>query len=75
MAYTTSEQRCDTPSESELDGYFITDNVYCKACGRQFAADAMDRIIAPEQRTRIEHLLCERISLRGICRTVGVSLT
>jgi insertion element IS1 protein InsB len=23
----------------------------------------------------IEHLLCERISLRGICRAVGVSLT
>jgi hypothetical protein len=44
-------------------------------CGRQFTADAMDRSIAPEQRLRIEQLLCERISLRGICRAVGVSLT
>ena len=34
-----------------------------------------DRSIAPEQRLRIEQLLCERISLRGICRAVGVSLT
>jgi len=35
----------------------------------------MDWRIAPEQRRRIEQLLCERISLRGICRTMGVSLT
>jgi len=35
----------------------------------------MDQSIAPEQRLRIEQLLRERISLRGICRGVGVSLT
>ncbi len=34
-----------------------------------------ERIISSEQRTLVEHLLCERISLRGICRAVGVSLT
>jgi len=50
-------------------------NHQCKACGRQFTADAMDWRIAPEQRRRIEQLLCGRISLRGICRTMGVSLT
>jgi insertion element IS1 protein InsB len=50
-------------------------NHQCKACGRQFVATAEDRIIADEQRTLIEHLLRERISLRGICRAVGVSLT
>jgi insertion element IS1 protein InsB len=38
-------------------------------------ADATDRSISHEQRTLIEHLLRERISLRGICRAVGVSLT
>jgi insertion element IS1 protein InsB len=32
------------------------------------------RLISDEQRTLIEHLLRERISLRGICRAVGVSL-
>jgi insertion element IS1 protein InsB len=36
---------------------------------------AEDRLISDEQRTLIEHLLRERISLRGICRAVGVSLT
>ena len=50
-------------------------NHQCKACGRQFVASAEDRSISYEQRTLIEHLLRERISLRGICRAVGVSLT
>jgi insertion element IS1 protein InsB len=50
-------------------------NHQCKACERQFVATAEDRSIADEQRTLIEHLLRERISLRGICRAVGVSLT
>ena len=50
-------------------------NHQCKAYRRQFVASAEERIIASEQRTLIEHLLCERISLRGICRAVGVSLT
>jgi insertion element IS1 protein InsB len=50
-------------------------NHQCKACGRQVVASAEERIIASEQRMLIEHLLCERISLRGICRAVGVSLT
>jgi insertion element IS1 protein InsB len=47
----------------------------CKACGRQCVAGAAERIIADEQRTLSEYLLRERISLRGICRAVGVSLT
>jgi transposase-like protein len=47
----------------------------CKACGRQFVVSPEEHIISAEQRTLIEHLLCERISLRGICRAVGVSLT
>ena len=34
----------------------------------------IDRSIVHEQRRHIAHLLRERISLRGICRTVGVSL-
>jgi len=50
-------------------------NHQCKACERQFSATADDRLIADEQRKRIEQLLCERIALRGICRAVGVSLT
>src|SRR4030095_3201075 len=47
----------------------------CKACERQFRATADDRLMTDEQRTRVEHLLRECISLRGSCRAVGVSLT
>ena len=50
-------------------------NHQCKVCGRQFVASTEDRIISSAQHTLIEHLLRERISLRGICRAVGVSLT
>jgi len=50
-------------------------NHQCKACGRQFVASAEDHIVSDEERTVIEHLLRERISLRGTCRAVGVSLT
>src|SRR6266478_3869227 len=50
-------------------------NHQCKACERQCGATADDRLIADERRTMVEHLLRERVSLRGICRAVGVSLT
>ena len=50
-------------------------NHQCTTCGRQFVVSAEDRIISHEQRTLITLLLRERISLRGICRAVGVSLT
>jgi insertion element IS1 protein InsB len=50
-------------------------NHQCKACGRQFVASAEAHLVSDERRTLIAHLLCERISLRGICRAVGVSLT
>ena len=46
----------------------------CQACGRQFVASPEDCLISDEQRTLIEHLRRERISLRGICRAVGVCL-
>jgi hypothetical protein len=42
-------------------------NHFRKNCARQFSADA-------ERRMDIENLLRERISRRGICRAVGVSL-
>ncbi len=45
-----------------------------KACERQFVEQADQRRISDEQRALVERLLLERISLRGICRTVGVGL-
>jgi transposase-like protein len=49
-------------------------NHQCKDCGRQFVVDATHREIGAEQRTVVERLLCEKISLHGICRTIGVSI-
>ena len=49
-------------------------NHQCKVCGRQFVVDATKRVIAEEQRILVERLLCEKISLQGICRAIGVSL-
>jgi insertion element IS1 protein InsB len=45
-----------------------------KVCGRAFVRSPANYLITEEQRTLIERLLLERISLRGICRSVGVGL-
>jgi hypothetical protein len=47
-------------------------NHQCKACGRQFVNDSHH--IKQEKRELIKRMLLERISLRGICRVVNVSL-
>jgi insertion element IS1 protein InsB len=49
-------------------------NHKCKACGRAFVLVPENRVITEEQRALIERLLLERISLRGICRALGVDL-
>src|SRR5215831_18546501 len=47
----------------------------CKNCERPLSAGADNLLISPERRAEIANLLRERLSLRGICRAVGVSLT
>ena len=49
-------------------------NHRCKVCGRAFVLTPDNVVITEEQRALIERLLRERISLRGICRAVGVGL-
>jgi hypothetical protein len=49
-------------------------NHRCKQCGHQFVAHAEHRVIAQAQRSLVERLLLEKISLHGICRAVGVSI-
>jgi insertion element IS1 protein InsB len=51
-----------------------TQNHRCKRCGRAFVLNPENQMLTEEQRTLIERLLLERISLRGICRAVGVGL-
>src|SRR4030095_12451634 len=50
-------------------------NHLCKNCERRFSAGADTLLISSERRAEIANLLRERLSLRGICRAVGVSLT
>jgi insertion element IS1 protein InsB len=49
-------------------------NHHCHDCGRQFVQCFEQYLISEEKRGLIERLLVERISLRGICRAVGVKL-
>jgi IS1 family transposase len=49
-------------------------NHRCKRCGRAFVLNPENPVITEEQRSLIERLLVERISLRGICRAMGVGL-
>lgn len=50
-------------------------NYQCKSCDRQFVADNQKKTVAQEQMEQIRKLLLERISLRGICRVMNVSLS
>jgi hypothetical protein len=49
-------------------------NHQCCGCGRQFGQCFEQYLITEDKRGLIERLLVERISLRGICRAVGVKL-
>jgi IS1 family transposase len=49
-------------------------NHQCKDCGRQFVDCFEQYLVSDETRELIERLLLERLSLRGICRAVGVGL-
>ena len=49
-------------------------NHSCQACGHPFVSHADNRVMHEEQRTLVERLLREKISLHGICRAVGVSI-
>lgn len=46
----------------------------CETCGRQFVLLATQRLVPTKDRTLVERLLCEKLSLHGICRVVGVSI-
>jgi len=49
-------------------------NRCCKDCGYQFVLDAVHRVMTPDQRSLVERLFLEKISLRGICRAMSVSI-
>jgi insertion element IS1 protein InsB len=49
-------------------------NYQCKDCGRQFVDGFEQYLVSDDTRALIERLLVERISWRGICRAMGVTL-
>jgi insertion element IS1 protein InsB len=62
-------------SHIKRNGYthYGKQNYRCKDCDRQFVEDSQH--IGEEMKDLIKVLLLERLSLRGICRVTGVSLT
>jgi insertion element IS1 protein InsB len=67
--------RCQSPKHKK-NGHIHNgkQNHQCHDCGRQFVNCFEQDRVSADTRALIEHLLVERISLRGICRAVGVKL-
>ena len=53
--------------------HYRKQNYRCKGCGRQFVRDSQR--VDEAARALVKKLLLERLSLRGICRVTGLSLT
>jgi insertion element IS1 protein InsB len=67
--------RCQSPKYKK-NGHIHNgkQNYRCHNCGRQFVDCFEQDRVSDDTRALIERLLVERISLRGICRAVGVTL-
>ena len=67
--------RCKSPKYKK-NGHIHNDkqNHHCHDCGCQFVQCCQQYLITDDKRGLIERLLLERLSLRGICRAVGVIL-
>ena len=67
--------RCQSPKYKK-NGHIHNSkqNHHCHDCGRQFVQCFEQYLISDDKRGLIERLLVERISLRGICRAVGIKL-
>src|SRR5918992_5172998 len=67
--------RCQSPKYKK-NGHIPNgkQNHQCHDCGRQFVECFEQHLVSDDIRALIERLLVERISLRGICRAVGVGL-
>jgi insertion element IS1 protein InsB len=67
--------RCQSPKFKE-NGHIHNgkQNHHCHGCGGQFVESFEQYLISDDRRALIKRLLLERISLRGICRAVGVTL-
>ena len=53
--------------------HYRKQNYRCTSCGRQFVRDSQR--VSDDTRALAKRLLLERLSLRGVCRVTGLSLT
>ena len=75
MMIRTTCPRCDqTDYKKHGKTHPGKQNYRCRRCGREFIQELKREPIAPEPQALVKKLLLERLSLRGICRVVGVSL-
>jgi insertion element IS1 protein InsB len=68
--------RCQSLKYKKKNGHIHNgkQNPHCHDCGRQFVDCFEHYLIADDTCALIERLLVERMSLRGLCRAVGVGL-
>ena len=62
-----------SPTKRNGHTHYGKQNYQCPACPRQFVQDSQH--IEDETKALVKRLLLERLSLRGICRVTGISLT
>jgi insertion element IS1 protein InsB len=72
--HSLSCPRCGV-SHTKKNGHthYRKQNYRCLKCGRQFVSDSQR--VGDDKRALVTRLLLERVSLRGICRVTGLSLT
>ena len=67
--------RCKSPKYKKNEHIHTgKHNHHCHTCGRQFVQCYEQYLVSEDKRALIKRLRVERISLRGICRAVGVTL-
>ena len=67
--------RCgETDYKQNGQTHYGKQNYQCRRCGREFIVEVDRDTVSEEKQELVRKLLLERISLRGICRVMSVSL-
>ena len=75
MVIRTECPRCgEADYKKNGQTHYGKQNYQCRRCGREFVMELDRKPVSEEKEEYVRKLLLERISLRGICRAVGMSL-
>ena len=75
MVIRTECPRCgETDYKKNGQTHYGKQNYQCRRCARAFITEVDRETVSEEKQEQVRKLLLERISLRGICRVMGVSL-